>query len=50
VSRLIGRIRPARYVSQHRPGVERLSTPVDPWQAGEALDPLIDTHMFPAVA
>ena len=42
--------RPARYVGQHRPGVERLARPVDPWQAGEAFDPLTDTAMLSAVA
>lgn len=39
--------RPARYVGQHRPGTLRLPLPVDPWQHGEALDPLTDTAFLP---
>ncbi|MDG4792076.1 hypothetical protein O7626_40380 [Micromonospora sp. WMMD1102] len=38
--------RPARYVGLHRSGVERLAVPVDPWQAGEAFDPLTDTVLI----
>jgi hypothetical protein len=49
VSRLISRIRPARYVGQHRPGAVRLALAVDPWQVGEAFDPFTDTTFFAAV-
>jgi hypothetical protein len=49
VSRLIGRIRPARYVGQHRPDAARLTPAVDPWQVGEAFDPFTDTTFFAAV-
>ncbi|MEQ4301617.1 hypothetical protein ABNF97_09520 [Plantactinospora sp. B6F1] len=38
--------RPGRYVGQHRPGVVRPPLPVDPWQAGEAYDPLTDTLLL----
>jgi hypothetical protein len=44
VSRLFRR--PARYLGQHRPGVERLPLAVDPWAQAEAFDAMTDTALL----